>query len=67
MWPFFERRWILICDPDYRWSLVGTPNRKHLWVISRIRELDQDTLDRILLLARNRDYQTTAMVTRKQP
>jgi apolipoprotein D and lipocalin family protein len=34
-WPFFGDYWILDLDPDYRHVLVGTPNRKYLWILAR--------------------------------
>ena len=27
--------WIVALDPAYRWSMVGTPDRKFLWMLSR--------------------------------
>ena len=32
-WPFSGDYWILDLDPDYMWALVGTPNKKNLWVL----------------------------------
>jgi apolipoprotein D and lipocalin family protein len=34
-WPFWTRYWIFAVGPDYEWALVGTPNRRQLWVLSR--------------------------------
>ena len=34
-WPFFGDYWILDLDPEYRRVLVGTPNRKYLWILAR--------------------------------
>ncbi len=27
--------WIIALDPQYRWAMVGTPDRKFLWMLSR--------------------------------
>ncbi|MDX6769251.1 MAG: lipocalin family protein [Elusimicrobiota bacterium] len=32
--------WILDLDPDYRWAVVGSPDREGLWIISRETTLD---------------------------
>ncbi|GAB4234544.1 MAG: lipocalin family protein [Acidobacteriota bacterium] len=32
---FWGDYWILALDPDYRWALVGSPDRKYGWVLSR--------------------------------
>jgi len=33
--------WILDLDPEYRTALVGTPNRRYLWILSRTPVLDE--------------------------
>jgi len=44
--------WILKLDRDYQVALVGTPNRKYLWVLSRVPRLDDATLQAELDYAR---------------
>jgi apolipoprotein D and lipocalin family protein len=34
-WPFFGNYWVIGLDPDYRWAVVGEPERRWLWVLSR--------------------------------
>ena len=34
-WPFRADYWIIGLDPEYRWAVVGNPNRKYLWILSR--------------------------------
>lgn len=38
-WPFSADYWIIGLDPDYRWAVVGHPNRKTLWVLARTPQL----------------------------
>lgn len=38
-WPFSSDYWIIGLDPDYRWAVVGNPNRKYLWILSRSKDL----------------------------
>jgi apolipoprotein D and lipocalin family protein len=33
--------WILDLDPDYRGAMVGTPDRRYLWILSRTPRLDE--------------------------
>ncbi len=47
-WPFYGDYWVLDLDADYRWALVGTPDRKYLWVISRSERMEPELLERIL-------------------
>lgn len=34
-WPFYGDYWVIGLDPEYRWAVVGHPERKTLWVLSR--------------------------------
>lgn len=34
-WPFSGDYWIIGLDPEYRYAIVGEPNRKYLWILSR--------------------------------
>ncbi len=43
-WPFSTGYWVLALGPDYDWALVGSPNHKHLWVLSRSPALQPDVL-----------------------
>jgi apolipoprotein D and lipocalin family protein len=47
-WPFYADYWIIDLDPDYRYAVVGEPDRKYLWIISRTPQLDPQTYDTIL-------------------
>jgi len=33
--------WILGLEPQYRWAVVGSPDRKYLWVLSRTPAMDE--------------------------
>lgn len=33
--------WVLGLADDYRWALVGTPDKKYLWVLSRTPQMDE--------------------------
>ena len=37
--------WILDLDPDYRAALVGTPDRRYLWILSRTPRIDEPTYE----------------------
>ena len=47
-WPFWGSYWIIALDPEYGWAVVGHPNRKYLWILSRSPQMD-DALYRELL------------------
>ena len=50
-WPFKSDYWVIGLDPDYRWAVVGNPNRKYLWLLSRTPQLPQPLLDAALASA----------------
>lgn len=40
--------WVLDLTDDFRAALVGTPDRRYLWILSREPHLDDATFDRLL-------------------
>lgn len=55
--PFWGDYWIIGLDEDYRWAVVGTPNRKYGWVLSRKPSLDDVTLATIFELLERNGYE----------
>jgi len=54
--PFSGDYWIIGLDPQYRWAVVGAPNRKYLWILSRTPTLPADQLKLALDAARAQGY-----------
>jgi apolipoprotein D and lipocalin family protein len=50
-WPFRSDYWVIGLDADYRWAVVGNPNRKYLWVLSRTPKLPKELLEAALKAA----------------
>ena len=44
--------WIIGLADDYSWAVVGTPDRKYLWILARTPRLDAATFERALAAAR---------------
>ncbi len=45
-WPFYGDYHVIMLADDYRYSVVGDPERKYLWILSRAPELrEQDKTD----------------------
>ena len=65
-WPFRSDYWIIGLAPDYRWAVVGNPNRKYLWILSRTPQLPQAELDAALAAARAQGYDTSRLVFTRQ-
>ncbi len=55
-WPFRGDYWVIGLADDYRWAVVGNPNRKYLWVLSRTPQLGPADLDQALALAARQGF-----------
>jgi apolipoprotein D and lipocalin family protein len=53
--------WILMVDADYRYALVGTPDRRRLWLLSRTPSLANEEHERLIACARAQGYDTAAL------
>ncbi len=48
--------WVLALDDTYQHALVGTPNHKYLWVLSRTPSMDETAYQSLLSRAQNQGY-----------
>lgn len=55
-WPFRSDYWILGLADDYQWAVVGTPNRKYLWILARTPQLPRERLERALEAATRQGF-----------
>lgn len=55
--------WIIKLDPNYQIALVGTPDRKNLWLLSRTPDLDEATKQEYLAEARQQGFDLAALIT----
>lgn len=47
-WPFSGKYWIIDLAEDYSYAVVGHPNRKYLWILSRTKEIKPEIYAGIL-------------------
>lgn len=65
--PFFQANyWILAIDKDYTYALVGTPNLRYLWILSRSKEMPEEILKKYTDIAYKLGYKTSRLVKTKQ-
>jgi apolipoprotein D and lipocalin family protein len=55
--PFWGDYWIVGLDPNYRWAVVGAPNRKYGWILARSKTLDANSLETITAIIEHNGYQ----------
>ena len=60
--PFTGDYWIIALDPNYRWSLVGHPSRKYLWILSRDPEIPDALYNRIVAFATSQGYEADKII-----
>ncbi|MCB4361592.1 lipocalin family protein [Quatrionicoccus australiensis] len=65
-WPFRSDYWVIGLDPDYRWAVVGNPNRKYLWILSRTPQLPAAELERARQAASAQGYDLDLLKTTRQ-
>ena len=64
--PFWGDYWIIGLDENYKWAVVGTPNRKYGWILSRTKKLDENTMNEINEILKNNGYDPEDFIESKQ-
>jgi apolipoprotein D and lipocalin family protein len=59
--------WILDLDPEYRTAMVGTPDRRYLWILSRTPQLEEATYRRLVERARQLGYPVSDLLKARRP
>lgn len=58
--------WIMRLEGDYQYSLVGTPDRKYLWVLARDKNADAATVQGLLDYAATQGFETDQVIMTNQ-
>lgn len=64
--PFWGKYWIIDLADDYSYAVVGHPNRKYLWILSRTPEMDKEVYDGILQRVTAKGFDTSMLQVTKQ-
>ncbi|MCW5797447.1 MAG: lipocalin family protein [Nitrospira sp.] len=59
--------WILALDSDYQTAMVGTPDRRHLWILSHSHQLDETTYSRLVEQAKQFGFPVSDLIRPPQP
>ncbi len=65
-WPFTGDYWIIDLGKDYEYAVVGHPNRKYLWILSRTPDMDEDVYQAILARLQKQEYDTAKLIRTAQ-
>ncbi len=58
--------WIIGLQADYRWVVVGTPDRKYLWVLARDAALGEDDWQAAITTARENGFDPARLQRTRQ-
>ena len=59
--------WTLDLDPEYRTAIVGTPDRRYLWILSRTPQLDEAMYRRLVERAQQLGYPVSDLIRAQRP
>jgi apolipoprotein D and lipocalin family protein len=59
--------WILDLDQEYRTAMVGTPDRRYLWILSRTPQMDEVTYRRLVERAQQLGYPVSDLIKARRP
>ena len=65
-WPFTGDYWIIDLGKDYEYAVVGHPDRKYLWILSRTPVMDDDVYQAILARLQKQEYDTAKLIRTAQ-
>lgn len=54
--------WVIALDPDYSAAMVGSPDRKYLWLLSRQPEMDATIRDHYIARARQLGFDVDELI-----
>jgi len=61
-WPFSGNYWIIDLAPDYSYAVVGEPDRKYLWILSRSSHLTESVYGQIVTRVRELGYDPSLLM-----
>lgn len=61
-WPFRTDYWIIDLGREYEYAVVGSPNRKYLWILARKPAMDKDVYKHILGLVAKQGFDIDKLV-----
>jgi apolipoprotein D and lipocalin family protein len=61
-WPFYGDYWIIDLGEDYDYAVVGTPNRRYLWILSRTPRMDDELFSRLIESAKSKGFDVSKLI-----
>ncbi len=48
LWPLKFDYLVIALDPDYKWTAIGVPSEKYLWIMTKDQQVSKAKLDKII-------------------
>ena len=61
-WPFYGDYWIIDLGKDYDYAVVGTPNRKNLWILNRTPKMDNKLFSQLLESVKSKVFDVNNLI-----
>ena len=61
-WPFYGDYWIIDLGRDYDYAVVGTPNRKYLWILSRTPQMDDKLFSELVESVKSKGFDANSLI-----
>ncbi len=61
-WPFEGDYWILDLDPKYQYAVVGSPDRKSFWILSRTPTMANEFVDWLIALFQESGFDLSKII-----
>jgi len=65
-WPFKGKYWIIDLADDYSYAVVGHPNKKYLWILSRTPTMQDTTYQQIISRIKEKGFDISKIKRTKQ-
>ena len=61
-WPFYGDYWIIDLGKDYDYAVVGTPNRKYLWILSRTPQMEDRLFSQLIESVKSKGFDVSKLI-----
>jgi apolipoprotein D and lipocalin family protein len=61
-WPFYGDYWIINLGKDYDYAIVGTPNRKYLWILSRTPQMEDNLFSQLIESVKSKGFDVNKLI-----
>ena len=61
-WPFYGDYWIIDLGKDYDYAVVGSPDHKYLWILSRTPQMDDKLFSQLIESVKSKGFDVNNLI-----